>query len=81
MLPLSETTLRGKRQTETPEDAYDSGHVQSFNDEMPAEPSFRRTCETGGPFSAPPSDVNEQLHSILQEQRRQASILNHLLDT
>ena len=65
MLPLSETTLRGKRQIETPEGAYDSGHAKSSNEEMPAKPSFPRTCEIGGPSSAPPSDVDEQLHNIL----------------
>ena len=81
MLPLSETTLRGKRQTETPEGAYDSGHAESYDEEMPAEPSFLRTCETGGPSSAPPSDVHEQLHSILQEQCRHAAILDRFLDT
>ena len=47
MLPLSEMTLRGKRQTETPEGASDSRHVESYDEEMPTEPSFPRTCETG----------------------------------
>ena len=81
MFPLSETTLRGKRQTETPEGAYDSGHSECYDEEMPAEPSFLRTCETGGPSSAPPSDVHEQLHNILQEQCRHAAILDRFLDT
>ena len=81
MLQLSETTLRGKKQTETPEGAYDSGHAESSDEEMPTKPSFPRPCEIGGPFSAPPCDVHEQLHSILQEQCRQAAILDRLLDT
>ena len=42
-----EMTLRGKRQTKTPEGAYDSRHVESYDEEMPTEPSFPRTCETG----------------------------------
>ena len=65
MLPLSETTLRGKRQIETPKGAYGSGHAESSNEEMPTEPSFPRPCETGDPSGAPPSDVHEQLHNIL----------------
>ena len=81
MLPLSETTLRGKRQTTTPEGAYDLGHAESFDEETPAEPSFQRIYETRGPSSAPNSDVHELLHSILQEQRKQAEILDRLLVT
>ena len=57
MLPLSETTLRGKRQTTTPEGAYDSRHAKSSDEEMPAEPSFPRICDAGGPSSAPTSGV------------------------
>ena len=72
MLPLSETTLRGKRQTTTLEGAYDSGRAESSDEETPAKPSFPRICDTGGPSSASTSDVHEQLHSILQEQRKQA---------
>ena len=81
MLPLSETTLRGKRQTTTPEGAYDSGCAESSNEETPAEPPFLIICDTGGPSSAPTSDVHEQLHSILQEQRKQAEILDRILVT
>ena len=33
MLPLSEITLRGKRQTTTPKGAYDSEHAESFDEE------------------------------------------------
>ena len=47
MLPLSETTLRGKRQTTTPEGAYDSRRAESSDKETPAEPSFPRICDTG----------------------------------
>ena len=65
MLPLSKTTLRGKRQIETPEGAYDSRHAESYDEEMPAEPSYPRPCETGGLSNAPPGDVHEQLHNIL----------------
>ena len=81
MLPLRETTLKGKRQTKTPVGDYDSRHAESSNEEMPVEPSYPRLCETGGPYSAPPGDVHEQLHSILQEQLRHAAILDRLLDT
>ena len=81
MLPLSETTLRGKRQTTTPEGAYDSGHAESSDEETPTEPSFPRICDTGGPSSAHPSDVHEQLHRILQEKRKQVEILDRLLVT
>ena len=72
----NETTLRGKRQTTTPEGAYDSGRAESSDEKTPAEPSFPRICDTGGPSSAPTSDVHEQLHSILQEQLKQAEILD-----
>ena len=65
MLPLSETTLRRKKHIETPKGAYDLGHAESSDEEMPAEPSYPRPCETGGPSSAPPSYVHEQLHGIL----------------
>ena len=81
MLPLSETTLRGKIQTTTPEGAYDSGHAKSSDEETPVEPSFPRICDTGGPSSAPTSDVHAQLHNILQEQRKKAEILDPLLLT
>ena len=81
ILPLSKTTLRGKRQKETLVDDYNSGHVKSFNEERKTEPSHTRPCDTEGPSSATPGDVHEQLHSILQEQHRQAAILDHLLDT
>ena len=65
MLPLSETTLRGKRQTTTLEGAYDSGHAKSSDEEMPTEPSFPRIYDAGDPSSAPTSGVHVQLHSIL----------------
>ena len=81
MLPLSEKTLRGKRQLTTLEGAYDSGQVESSDEETPAEPSFLRICATGGPSSAPTIDVHEQLHSILQEQHKQAEILDRILVT
>ena len=80
MLPLTETTLRGKRQT-TPAGAYDSRHGESSDEETAVEPSFPRICDTWGPYSAPTSDVHEQLHSILQEQRKQAEILDRLFVT
>ena len=67
IFPLSETILRGKRQTKTPMGDYDSGHAESSHEEMLVEPSYLRPCETGGPSSAPPSDVHEQLHNILHE--------------
>ena len=65
MIQLSEMTLRGKRQTKTPKGAYDSRHAESFDEEMLAKPSFPRISEIWGPSSALPSDVHEQLHSIL----------------
>ena len=59
MLPLSETTLRGKRQTKTRVGDYDLRHAKSSDEEMPTEPSYPRPCETRGPSIAPPGDVPE----------------------